>query len=827
MKILKFIKKIYYLIFVFLSPLLLNCLASNAAQPLPDKNQLLLMQEIQYSIKDASEVFLVWGINNWQFQDENLRPSGTFIKGKLMYTPMQYEDGIFSAVLNVKSNTQIDYVFWISKGPRNSSTDIYDINEAPKKDYHTVTTNNNVILIKSNVKVRSKEPLTLLDFSWQLLIAVIIPGFIFFLLKKYRFISISGKPSPGTIILCSSIILLLGLFFARTSILGISWDLYLHPFEFMSQLIWAGFYDFLYVAFLTVLFLLFLYLFRNFQKIQAVVLYSFITLSLFSMVFGILNIRIVQMIGKPFNYRWLYYSDFLHSSDAKAAIASNISFTYILNIVVVCLAAIIGSILIIFIVGWLKQKYRIQRVLFTSLICLNIGYVILAQRGIQIHKWNYDKLANPVYSFIESVNPFAQNPALFTMEVADSLKMVDSKKILSARFSGISNKIKNVIIVVLESTPAEYIETYGSKFKITPELEKYIPNSIVFENIYAHVPSTNKSMVSLLGSIYPWISYTSLTQEHPDINIQTISCELKKYGYRTSFFNSGDNLFQKCGEFLSFRKFDVIKDCRNLKCEQKFSMNEKEDDPLDGIDDECTGQELINWIKKEPGKPFFTMMWTYQTHYPYYASGEEQIYDTSDPILNRYLNAVHHSDFVLGKIVDELKVNNLFESTLIVVVGDHGEAFGRHEQTSHSSKIYEENLHIPCVFINPVFKKERSSAIGGSVDIAPTIMNILELPASDKWQGKSLFTGSKNDRVYFFGPFSDCLFGYREGNRKYIYNATIGNTEIYDLHTDPQEANNLASQFPEQLECSYQRLAAWVQFQNKFIEKTLKKTANN
>ena len=242
---------------------------------------------------------------------------------------------------------------------------------------------------------------------------------------------------------------------------------------------------------------------------------------------------------------------------------------------------------------------------------------------------------------------------------------------------------------------------------------------------------------------------------------------------------------------------------------------------LDGMDDECTGDKLIEWVKTNPEKPFFGMMWTYQTHYPYYSSREEKKYNTTDPILNRYLNAVHHSDFVLGKIIEALKKSGLFESTLIVVTGDHGEAFGRHGQTTHASHIYEENLHIPCIFINPAFKKETHAGIGGMIDIAPTILNILGMPQPDQWQGKSLFTATKNDRTYFFCPWSDYLFGYREGNLKYIFNATENTTEMYDLQNDPQESKNLASAQPEKADQCRECLAAWVQYQNKFMDALL------
>jgi len=808
-------KKINLFVFIFLW---VNCVKANPSA----LNDVTLTQEIHYTCKEATEVYLVWGINGWTFQDEKMWPEGTFIKGNLMYTLMKFEDGIFSTQLKVKPNTTIDYIFWITKASMNVSSDVWDLNKAPQKDYHTLTFNDNVTLIRSDKKIKPNKPLSLLDFSWPLLIIVTLLLFSFFIIKKYRYKELLLQPSPRKVILVSGCILLLALFFIRTSVLWISWDLFLHPLEFMPQLLWAGLYDHLYIVFLTIIFLLMLWPFKKFPRWKFAIAWVFIAIGLISLVAGILNIRIVEMLGKPFNYRWLYYSDFLKSADARSAMTFNISSGYIINIIVVCLAAIIMGILVICLMELLLHKYKVRKVLFTTFICLNLGYILFAQKAVGVYKWNYDKLANPVTEFLGSVNPFVSHSALFTMEVVDSLKTFDhsEKKVFPDLLPG-SGKIKNVIVFVCESTPAEYLQPYGSKFNTTPTLEEYSTNSIVFENVYAHAPATNKSVVCLMASIYPWLSYTSITQEHPDVSLPTISSELKEHGYRTAFFNSGDNSFQRWNEFLACRKFDDVKDCKTHHCEKQFGMLDMKWDPRDGIDDECTGEELMSWIKKDQGKPFFTMMWTYQTHYPYYVSGPEKKYDTEDTILNRYLNAVHHSDMVLGKILDELKTNGLYESTLVVVIGDHGEAFGRHDQIAHASKIYEENLHIPCIFINPIFKNERSVVIGGMIDVAPTIMNIVGLPASKNWQGKNLFTADKNGRVYFFCPWSDYLFGYREGNMKYIYNATKETTEIYDLQSDPQETKNLASELPQKTELCSQRLAAWVQYHNKFMEAVL------
>lgn len=782
-------------------------------------------QEIRYEANEANEVYLVWGVNDWQTLEKKELPEGSYIKDKLMYTLMtEKENGFFSVNLKVKQGTVIDFVFRITKGPHDVPSDIWDVNSALQKDYHTLAFNDNTTLITSHIVIKPKQQLSVLNYAWPILFIVIIIATAFFILKRYRFKDLSLKPGPRKIIISSAGIVLFVLFMIRASVSLLGWNLYYHPFEFMPQLLWAGFYDYIYVVFITLLFILLLFFFRTCPRVQKSIVYLFLTVGLISVVAAILNIRIVEMIGKPFNFRWFYYSGFLNSSDSKAAMASNVSLPYILNIMAVCLAMVIAGVMVIYALEFFLQKYKLRKVLLITFVCLNVGYAIIAQNVLKIGKWDYNKLANPVIAFLESVNPFICNPELYTMEVPDSLQTFGKVKENSFEFpAGFSKKIKNLIVLVLESTPAEYIQPYDQKFKVTPELEKYLSNSIVFDNVYAHSPATNKSMVSLLGSVYPWLSYTSITQEHPCIRIPSISSELKKRGYRTAFFNSGDNRFQKANEFLSQRKLDEIKDCKTLSCKKQFEEKDNNWDPLDGMNDECTGDALLSWVKQKNNNPFFAMMWTYQTHYPYYASGPEKNYAIYDPILNRYLNAVNHSDFVLGKILGELKRSGLFMSTLVVVVGDHGEAFGRHNQTTHASNIYEENLHVPLIFINPAFNGERKKEIGGMVDVAPTIMAIMGNAAAEKWQGQNLFVPSKNKRTYFFCPWSDYLFGYREGDKKYIYNATKDITEMYDLKKDPGETCNLAS--AAEIKICHQKLAAWIQYQNKFMSEVLKPTS--
>jgi len=784
-------------------------------QVIPDT----VVQEIRYMTPHASEVYLVWGVNNWNLADSASRPAGTFVKDNLLYSLMKPIDGGFVLQMPVPEKTMVDYVFWITKGPRNTGTDIWDKNNN-NKDYHTYAAQNNIALVEASVKIKPSQPLTILEFAIPGTIAVALLFVLFYFLRKRKILPATA-PGAVTYTVASGLVLFICLFLIRPSVSGLCWDLYSDPFTNLPHMFSEAYYDFLFVFVLVLAFVLPLILLRRFPKVQLVIFGVFSVLAFISLLSGILNIRIVETLGKPFNYQWLYYSDFLKSPDSQAAMQANISGAYILQIILFCCSALIIAYLLAAVSAQLLLKKWPQRLMVSLLLFCTAGYLFGGYKVTERAHLEYDRLSNPVTAFLQSVNPFAGNPSLFTMEVADSLKYVVQRQKAPPLGIAAGGKIKNVIIYVLESTPAEYIQVYGSKFKATPELAKYSSNALVFENVYAHAPATNLSMVSLLASIYPWLSYNSLTQEHPDLNVATISSELKQYGYRAGFFNSADNRFQRAGEFLQHRGFDAITDCEKNECGKKKFELETEWEFMNGKDDECTRIEMMDWINAGKKRPFFAMMWTYQTHYPYFYDGKQKDYKTGDSSLNKYLNALNHSDAVFGQMMAALKKEKLLESTLVVVVGDHGEAFGRHGQISHGRMIYEENLHVPCMMINPAFKNIKNPAVGGMIDVAPTIMSLLGLQEPLEWQGESLLAERKNKRAYFFAPWSDYLFGYREGHQKYIYNATKNTTEIYDLSEDPEEQENLASYLPAEIDLCHLRLAAWAQYVNSSINKTL------
>jgi arylsulfatase A-like enzyme len=125
--------------------------------------------------------------------------------------------------------------------------------------------------------------------------------------------------------------------------------------------------------------------------------------------------------------------------------------------------------------------------------------------------------------------------------------------------------------------------------------------------------------------------------------------------------------------------------------------------------------------------------------------------------------------------------------------------------------VYEENVHVPFLLWNPRLypKPVRSAVVGSHVDVNPTLADLLGLPPSPSWHGRSLFDRLRPPRAYFYAANDDYLLGVREGEWKYIYNATEGRDELYNLKTDPAEGHNAAKQDAQRVRRLRQRLAAW------------------
>ena len=203
-----------------------------------------------------------------------------------------------------------------------------------------------------------------------------------------------------------------------------------------------------------------------------------------------------------------------------------------------------------------------------------------------------------------------------------------------------------------------------------------------------------------------------------------------------------DVRFGNADVFLANHSFDSVQDYRSVPGAQPEYKSEQQF--LDGVPDLSVCESLTKWIEADVSKPFFATLWTNQTHFPYFAklTPEQMALSGTEALLERYYAALRETDEAIGQLVGELRRLGLEESTLLVVVGDHGEAFGQHgrfghgKMFGHAAALYEENMHVPLMLINPqLFRGEEDETVGGLVDVGPTVLGLMNLRPPQMWQG--------------------------------------------------------------------------------------------
>ena len=366
------------------------------------------------------------------------------------------------------------------------------------------------------------------------------------------------------------------------------------------------------------------------------------------------------------------------------------------------------------------------------------------------------------------------------------------------RLRGIATS-RNVMLVSLESTAAQYLSIYGAADDATPNLSMLARSAVVFEHAYAVYPESIKGLFSILCSTYP--AFDRPADRYADAPCRSIASRLADHGYHTAMFHSGRFEYLGMDAVVRNRGFDVLADAGDIGGEHESSF---------GVDDRTTVAQVLHWIDALPrGDRFFVTYLPIAGHHPY-ESPEPGPFPARDEF-GRYQNALRYGDTALGDLVHGLDARGLRDSTVWIVLGDHGEAFGQHDGNfGHTFQLYEENVRIPLLIAAPgaIPGPIRTKRVVSTIDIAPTILDLIDVSADDAYQGRSVFDGESR-MALFFADYSLGLLGLRDGNLKYIYELDSRRARLFDLDRDPQEAHDVAAERATDVRWYAQRVRAW------------------
>jgi phosphoglycerol transferase MdoB-like AlkP superfamily enzyme len=423
-------------------------------------------------------------------------------------------------------------------------------------------------------------------------------------------------------------------------------------------------------------------------------------------------------------------------------------------------------------------------------------------------------LANMIVTELAEGGPEEPNP-----EIATELAAEDLPTEAALRETRSTTK-RNVVMVFLESTRASATTPYNADLDTTPFLAELAKDSLLVENAYTVVPHTSKALVAGHCGVVPPLD-TQNTEAEPDIlPAQCLPDLLKEQGYATGFFQSATETFER-------RRMTVA----NFGDEDFFPLEALPREGFAqanyfGYEDDIMLEPSKDWLQeqKDAGRPFMASYLTVTSHHDYVVpEGFEQKKYVEDEELNRYLNTVAYEDQFLEKLIQQYKDLGLYDNTIFVIMGDHGEGFGEHGRRQHDDTIYEEGLKVPMLIHDPerFDGGVRIEGPANQLDLLPTLTGLLGYDITGGTYPGSPLYALPDGRPVMFSCYHDrkCLASI-EGSEKYIYHFDNQDEEFFDLAEDPEEKSNIIDEQPaEEVERRREQLLAWSAKVNAIYER--------
>lgn len=285
-------------------------------------------------------------------------------------------------------------------------------------------------------------------------------------------------------------------------------------------------------------------------------------------------------------------------------------------------------------------------------------------------------------------------------------------------------KHKNVIIVVMESMSAAYMQAFGNESDITPNLDALADEGLFFTKLYATGTRTVRGLEAVALSIPPTPGQ-SIVRRVDNGGLFSIGYVFKDRGYDTKFIYGGYGYFDNMNAFFSGNGFDVV-DRTNFKKEEVEFSN------IWGVSDEDLFKKVVNEADASYAtkKPFMHVVMTTSNHRPYtYPEGRIDIPSKKG---GRY-GGVKYADYSVGKLIEQAKTKPWFRDTVFVFVADHTAG------ASGKIELDPVKYHIPMIFYAPGFIKPNTfDRIASQIDLAPTLLGQLNFSYYTKFYGEDV-----------------------------------------------------------------------------------------
>ncbi len=438
------------------------------------------------------------------------------------------------------------------------------------------------------------------------------------------------------------------------------------------------------------------------------------------------------------------------------------------------------------------------------------------------------------------------------------------------QFTGASDR-PNIILLIMDALSAEDMQLYGYHRPTTPFISKWAESAIVFNRAYSSSNWTTPSTMSIMTGQRPWTHKVWYIAESNPVTFykDNLPMVLKNYGYKVYAFVQNNLAHPRTLGISS--AFDIEDDAytfwthhswfvrwyakffttRNIVAKWIFSENPvvkalnirflRHPIYASVIRSETVYERFFETISENPEQPFFAWIHVYPPHdlylppKPYMGMfGDEGKFDTLeeqvdsnllhkdyqpqrqreiDILRKRYDEFILYSDYAFKNFWSRLIKTIDMSNTIVILTSDHGESFSHGFLGHNYFKLYEPLVHIPLIIKAPLLSKSnRIDMPVDQIDIAPTILDLADIPVPEWMEGRSLTPlleakELKPEPVFSMQliknhtignkPITRGSFAVLEGDHKLIYYLKERKVLLFNLRTDPDEARDISEKRPD------------------------------
>jgi arylsulfatase A-like enzyme len=353
----------------------------------------------------------------------------------------------------------------------------------------------------------------------------------------------------------------------------------------------------------------------------------------------------------------------------------------------------------------------------------------------------------------------------------------------------------DLVFLTIDTLRADHLGCYGYARPTSPEIDRLASEGTLFENGWAHAPSTRYSMPALASGRWPSIIDWDESIWWPRMarGVRTLGEALHGDGYFTGGIFSF-NYFAAADQRGFERGMDVYDTTlANLHVAVNGPMESR------GSSSRQIADAAIAFLDAHKDRKFFLWLHFYDPHLSYEPHPEVVAFGSER--MDLYDGEIRFTDLHVGRVLDHLRELGLWGRTAVVLTGDHGEGFGEHGVTEHGFDLYTAQTRVPFIVRVPGLPPQRARVPVAHVDIAPTLVNLARGKPEPTFIGRSLVpevAGARpadEDTRWVFQEVTSERGKKRAlvtSTRHLVWNWVPNDTtECYDRVADPGEAHDL------------------------------------